>query len=171
MAVSLWAFAQACASGTSAALLHPTASLVWKLRIVQALTKEFGLESIEFNQCAFGRRPKDWDPSSGDVRTLLPTTVLTNCSFLKLLNKKCADVSRRSHGSSAGGDLASELCMDLKACMAACTRTAWLLGARPEPKPLPADLELAQLTRNILHNPFCCEEFVDCTYSHSTSYL
>ena len=104
-----------------------------------ALRKEFGLEAIELNQCAFGRRPKDWDPTSGDVRTLLPTTILTNCSFLRMLNEKCVDVARHTHGNSLKGDQACELCDDLKSCMAAAVRTAWLNGARPEPKAFPSD--------------------------------
>ena len=76
----------------------PKLSRAWHLPFFVWLFTLRSIYVIEIDQCAFGKRPSDWHPDSGDVRVRKPTLIVTNNPFLATtLNKRCFDVPLHEH--------------------------------------------------------------------------
>jgi len=142
MSIALWLIWTCIRDGVFFVMEHPLTSRVWKLPFVQYLIHVLKVFVVDLDQCAFGKRPSDWVPTQGDVRTLKPTRLLTNNPFLLALARRCADVPKHVHqqvmGSSAGGTNRSADAASYPKAMAVtyalAVRTAWLKGAKPEKK-------------------------------------
>ena len=152
-AVMLWLTFECVRYGVYVSLEHPLTSRLWKLPIIKFLIDKCAFLFIVLDQCAFGKRPGDWDPTQGDVRTLKGTAILTNNGYLRSLQKRCADTVKHYHRavlgkSNTGENRSAESAaypQQLAAGYAMSTRTAWLHGTRPSPIP-----ELPHVTLQML---------------------
>ena len=139
MAISLFLVIMCIAYGVFFTLEHPKPSRVWRLPLVLFLLTLPGIFLVEFDQCAWVKRPGDWDPAHGDVRTKKCTYMLTNNPHMRVLGKKCADTGPHTHetvmGLSRTGEKRSaesaEFSKLLAKVYASATRAAWLQGSKP----------------------------------------
>ena len=134
MAVALWLLWECIRYGIFCSLEHPLTSRVWRLPIIQYMLNFLGLAFYDFDQCAYCKRPDDWDPSQGDVRTLKSSRLISNNTYLQGMVRKCADVVKHAHraviGKSTTGQARSADAGAYPPHMAinyaACVRTPWL---------------------------------------------
>ena len=149
MAIALWLMYFCMKYGVYFSFEHPKPSRAWFLPFIQTLKTMQGILTLELDQCAWGKRPGDWDPvREGDVRTKKATTILTNAFYFKRIEKKCADVTAHEHraieGTSGtgvprsveGSEYPRAFCIEY----ALGVRAAWLQGVSPAP------LSLAEAT-------------------------
>jgi len=160
MAIALWLILLCVTYGVFFTLEHPKTSRVWRLPIVLFLLSLTGMYLMDIDQCAWAKRPGDWDPSQGDVRTRKSTYILTNNPYLRIMEKRCADVVAHHHrtveGASAtgvprsveAGAYAEAMCMTYAQGL----YNSWTHGTRPEPIAL-APVKLAALQENIALPP------------------
>ena len=148
----MWFFWECLRCGVYVSLEHPLSSRLWKPPLAKHILALEGTVAVDLDQCAWGKRPVDWGPSQGDVRTLRGTQDLTNNSYLKILQRRCADTAAHHHQqvmgtSSAGSSRAADAASypeHLAVACAAAAWTAWLRGLSPEPRDL-RKVELASL--------------------------
>ena len=70
-----------------------------------------------------GKRPSDWTPDRGDLRTLRGTRLVGNNPFMRVLERRCSDTGKHSHRAVIGeSDLGES-----RASEAAAYPSKWLL--------------------------------------------
>jgi len=120
-----------------------------------------GLAFYDFDQCAYCKRPDDWDASQGDVRTLKATRLISNNTYLQGLVRKCADVVKHQHravigksttGISRSADAGAYAPL-MATTYASCVRTPWLRGVQPTPRPDLPHISINMLSRDIALDP------------------
>ena len=68
MAVALWYILRCIRKGLFFCLEHPIASRMWRLALVQWLLSTFeSMFCIDLDQCAWVKRPGDWEPQDGSA--------------------------------------------------------------------------------------------------------
>ena len=141
MAVALWLFWRCLLHGVYVTFEHPIASRVWALPFMKYVTKGLDLVVVDPDQCAYGKRPSDWTPDQGDLRTLKGTRLIGNNPSMRALERRCSDTDRHSHRavigkSDLGESRASEAAAypkQMDSAHAFAVRTAWLRGISPVP--------------------------------------
>ena len=149
VAVALWYIFLCVRNGVFFCLEHPIVSRIWLLPAIQWLLQNVeGVFCIELDQCAWVKRPGDWEPQDGDVRTKKGTRLLTNNPFLRTLEKRCADVVAHEHqivnGQSRNGNSRSAEASAYPEMMARAyaqaVREAWVHNSRPAAAVIPGSL-------------------------------
>ena len=98
MAVAFWYILMCIKYGVFFCMEHPITSRVWLLPFMQWLLATYdSFFCIELDQCAWVKRPGDWEPQDGDVRTKKGTRLITNNPFLRVVAKRCVDVVAHLH--------------------------------------------------------------------------
>ena len=64
-ALPLWFFWGCLRYGVCASLEHPLSSRLWQLPLAKHILALEGIVAVDLDQCAWGKRPADWDPSQG----------------------------------------------------------------------------------------------------------
>merc|ERR1711964_682822 len=101
-ALALWIVFLCVASGVFVSLEHPLRSRAWTLPLVLFLLSLAGVYLIEFDACAYVKRPSEWRPGDGDVRVNGPSRLLTNNPYHESLRLKCGDVDKHKHAPTIG---------------------------------------------------------------------
>ena len=159
MSIALWLIWLCLRHGVFFTFEHPLLSKAWRLPFFRHLIDKMDMCVIDFDQCAWGKRPGDYEVEEGDVRTMSGTRMVTNNPYMKSLAKRCVDVVRHSHRAATGGT-ATKQCEKhtsvyprfMAAAYALATRTAWLKNARGEPSALPC-IPLTALQADICLDP------------------
>jgi len=164
MAVALWLVVLCISHGVFFSMEHPKPSRCWHLPLLIFILGLVGVYIIDLDQCAWCKRPGDWDPTQGDIRTRKSTRIITNNPYLRTLEKRCADVVAHSHRAVEGlsgtgiprsvesGAYAEAMTLTYAQGL----RTAWTHGARPDPINLDPVL-LKTLQDNIAFSPKLAE--------------
>ena len=142
------------ASGVYFTFAHSLKSRVWQLPIMICLMSLDGVCVIDLQQRAWIKRPADWEPDHGDIRSMGVTRIFTNNHYMRILEKRCTDGVKHSHGSSVtSGAVTSQsdvACFPelMTLTYALAVRSSWLQGSRPESMKLP-EISVEALQKDI----------------------
>ena len=88
VAIAFWYILTCLQLGVFFALEHPIPSRLWLLPFISYILKVcHGVFIIDLDQCAWVKRPGDWEPHHGDARTKKGTRLITNNPYLRTLKK------------------------------------------------------------------------------------
>ena len=156
-ATALWLCYMCVRSGVSFALEHPSGSKAWQFCLIRELLEKGHVFEIKVDQCAWGKRPSDWNPVQGDIRTRGASIFLSNNPDLQSVGRRCTEVELHSHehvqGASATGTARSKDKAEYPPAFCRAYAHALYLGWHRghEPTPVP-DLPYLSLS-DILANP------------------
>ena len=85
-------------------LEHPSKSRFWKLPLTQYILALEGIFLHEVDECAWGKRPSDWNSTQGDIRTQRSICIVTNCPTLNGVRRRCYEVATHTHRAAWGTD-------------------------------------------------------------------
>ena len=161
-ALALWIILMCMYYGVYFSFEHPRQSRALLFLAMVWIIAQEGVWKVDFDDCAWGKRPSDWNPLQGDLRTFGPSMLITNNRSLSILQRGHGEVDPHEHetvlGQSRGGTDRSKdkaeypraFCEEFARSL----RNGWLTKDRGVPN---SDVPFVWLS-DLVSNPNCSRE-------------